>query len=84
MIKEIGISNFKVHEKLLLDLNNLTVLTGVNSSGKSSVIQALLLLRQSHDRNVLKDGLQLNGDYCRVGLAKDAICRYSDFSLIST
>ncbi len=78
MIKEIGISNYKVHEKLQLNLNNLTVLTGVNSSGKSSVIQAMLLLRQSHDRNVLKDGLQLNGDYCRVGLAKDAICRYSE------
>lgn len=78
MIKEIGIENYKIHDKLRLDLNNLTVLTGVNSSGKSSVIQALLLLRQSNDRNVLKDGLQLNGDYCRVGLAKDAICRHSE------
>ena len=78
MINEIRIDNYKAHDKLRLDLNNLTVLTGVNSSGKSSVIQALLLLRQSYDRNVLKDGLQLNGDYCRIGLAKDAICRYSE------
>ena len=78
MIKELDIRNFKIHDKLHLDLNNLTVLTGINSSGKSSIIQALLLLRQSYDRNVLKNGLQLNGDYCRVGLAKDAICRYSN------
>jgi predicted ATPase len=78
MIKEIRIRNFKVHDQLQLDLGNLTVLTGVNSSGKSSIIQAMLLLRQSNDRNVLKDGLQLNGDYCRVGLVKDAICRYSE------
>ena len=78
MIKEIGIENYKIHDRLQLDLSNLTILTGVNSSGKSSVIQALLLLRQSNDRNVLKDGLQLNGDYCRVGLAKDVICRYSE------
>lgn len=82
MIKEIGLNNFKIHDQLQLGLSNLTVLTGVNSSGKSSAIQALLLLRQSNDRNVLKDGLQLNGDYCRVGLAKDALCRYSEDSVL--
>jgi predicted ATPase len=40
--------------------------------GKSSVIQTLLLLRQSLQKDVA-GGLMLNGDLCKIGSAQDAI-----------
>ncbi|PQJ89893.1 AAA family ATPase [Aliivibrio sifiae] len=44
MLKVIDIDGFKSIEKESLKICSLTILTGVNSSGKSTVIQALLLL----------------------------------------
>ena len=44
MLNEITIEGFKCIDKEALKLAPLTVLTGTNSSGKSTVIQALLLL----------------------------------------
>ena len=78
MIHSIAINNYKIHRHLHLDLGNLTVLTGVNSSGKSSVIQALLLLRQSYMQNALKEGLVLNGELMSVGLGSDALCSIAE------
>lgn len=78
MITSIQIENFKIHKSTSLQLSLLNVLTGMNSSGKSSVIQALLLLRQNYLKGDLFDGLQLNGDLCNIGLIDDAICQYSD------
>lgn len=43
MLNNIRIENFKAFRDLHLELRPLTVLTGVNSSGKSTVMQALLL-----------------------------------------
>ncbi|MCS3166653.1 AAA family ATPase [Bacteroides fragilis] len=52
MITNLLLHNFKSHKKTDLRFSNLTVLTGINSAGKSSVIQSLLLLRQSHQRRI--------------------------------
>lgn len=41
------IDNFKCYKKSSVHLNDMTVLVGANGSGKSSIIQALLLLRKS-------------------------------------
>ena len=49
MIKSIEIENFKCFSKQLVPLNQITILTGVNAVGKSSIIQSLLLIRQVHD-----------------------------------
>ncbi|MGX3097345.1 AAA family ATPase [Helicobacter sp. 23-1046] len=43
MLQSIHIENFKSIEKQTFDFKPLTILTGTNSSGKSSVIQAILL-----------------------------------------
>lgn len=43
MIQSIHIQNFKSIENQIFDFKPLTILTGTNSSGKSSVIQAILL-----------------------------------------
>ncbi len=78
MIKSLSIENYKIHRRQLFELGGLTVLTGVNSSGKSSVLQSLLLLRQSHLQGALDQGLMLNGDQLSVGLCRDALCQEAD------
>ena len=45
MITKLFIENFRSIEKAEIDLGKITVLTGANNSGKSSVIYALLVLR---------------------------------------
>ena len=51
MINYMQIENFKSIRKLSLPLENLNLFFGMNGMGKSSVIQALLLLRQSFWEN---------------------------------
>ncbi|CAM5621855.1 Energy-coupling factor transporter ATP-binding protein EcfA2 OS=Streptomyces albaduncus OX=68172 GN=FHS32_001669 PE=4 SV=1 [Streptomyces griseoloalbus] len=53
MINHITLINFKAFRRLELTLGPLTLLTGLNSSGKSSVLQALGLLRQSYETQML-------------------------------
>ena len=43
MITQIDISNFKIHDDTRLRVAPLTILTGVNGMGKSSVTQAMLM-----------------------------------------
>ena len=53
MIKNLKLANFKCFDELDLELAPLTLITGVNGMGKSSVIQSLLMLRQSFDERYL-------------------------------
>ena len=78
MIKRLVIDNFKIHKHLDINLKNLVLLTGINSCGKSSVIQSLLLLRQTALYGSLNEGLSLSDALCNVGLAKDVFCQYAD------
>jgi predicted ATPase len=77
MITELYIKNFKSHADTLLPLKPLTILTGLNGSGKSSVIQTLLLLRQSYKRQRLNEALILNDSLCGIGTGKDVIYQSS-------
>ena len=45
MIKSVEIKNFKCFDNLRLPLSKLTILAGANASGKSTVMQALLLAK---------------------------------------
>lgn len=47
MITSVEIANFKSLKNVRLATRNLNLLTGLNGSGKSSLIQAFLLIRQS-------------------------------------
>ena len=51
MLKSVRLKNFKLHEDTLIEAAPITVFIGPNNSGKSSVFQALLLLRQAASRN---------------------------------
>ncbi len=83
MINEIQLQNYKCFKNLTLELSNLNVLAGINSMGKSSIIQALLLLRQSYANNSLKKGLHLNGEYIQIGTGKDLMNRLSGEDFVS-
>lgn len=84
MITSITIKNFKSLENVTLDCSSLNVLTGLNGMGKSSVIQALLALRQSYDRGYLvHDGLSLNGDLVTIGSGKEALYEFAEQDIIS-
>ncbi len=53
MITEIGIENFKAFAKTArIPLKPITLLFGPNSSGKSSLIQAILMLRQTIEESM--------------------------------
>ncbi|MDE7160124.1 MAG: DUF3696 domain-containing protein [Muribaculaceae bacterium] len=62
-METVRIENFKCIEELDLQLGKITVLTGANSSGKTSVVQALLLLRMM----ISKTRLSADGEEMSVG-----------------
>jgi len=47
MIKKLSLENFKGHKELDVDLGRITILIGPNGTGKSSILQALMVIRQS-------------------------------------
>ncbi|HJH30246.1 MAG TPA: DUF3696 domain-containing protein [Methanosarcinaceae archaeon] len=74
MISNIYVRNFKSLNDIDFVLNNLTLIAGKNNVGKSSLIQVLLLLRQSYEKGtLLESGLLLQGDYIKIGKGKDAL-----------
>lgn len=76
MIQSIKADNFKCFEHIDLELSNLNLLSGINSMGKSTLIQMFLLLRQSYEQNALEKGIYLNGKYTNLGIGKDIL--YTD------
>jgi len=77
MITSIHLKQFKSHKITNIELNNITLLCGENGSGKSSLIQSLLLLRQSFQKNRLDKGLSLNKPLCYLGDGKDVIFTFA-------
>lgn len=72
MITSLRLINFKAFENQLLEFRPLTLLSGLNSTGKSSVLQSLLLLRQSYLLDILDKGLTLQAGLIDIGTAQDA------------
>jgi predicted ATPase len=58
MIKEITLIGFKSFLSRIINLNRLTILAGINNSGKSSIIQALLMLERAanNENSILLEG----------------------------
>lgn len=75
MIAEIGLENFKRFRDLTLKSANLTVLTGANGAGKTSVLHSLLLARQMA-RHPDRQYVELNGvDTLELGAPEDVVHR---------
>lgn len=73
MLTRIDLQHFKCFELLRLPLCPLTLLSGANASGKSSVIQALGLLHQTISENEWSTRLMLNGGTLRLGAKENVI-----------
>jgi len=83
MLSKLHIKNFKSHRDTAIEFGNLTLLAGMNSSGKSSLIHALLLLRQSFLKGRLDQGLDLNEPLCRIGTGQDVLYRLADSNILT-
>lgn len=78
MIQEIRLKNFKCFEDETIALAPLNLWAGLNGMGKSTIIQALLILRQNHELGLLQNDkeISLNGELVQVGNAKDLLYQY--------
>ncbi|MDE5824131.1 MAG: AAA family ATPase [Lachnospiraceae bacterium] len=72
MINSLEINNLKCVKNIQMECRNLNVLIGTNSSGKSTILQALLLVGQN-----LEPVEGLNGKLVELGKFEDAKCIYS-------
>ena len=73
MIQQIDLQFFKCFALLKLPARPLTLLSGANASGKSSVMQALVLLHQTIRDHKWSTRLMLNGTSIRLGTASAVI-----------
>ena len=74
MLRSIALTNFKCFDALHLPCAPLNLLCGLNGMGKSSVIQALLVLRQSFASGELQAGhLVLGGELIDLGAGSDVL-----------
>ncbi|GHT60160.1 hypothetical protein FACS1894109_17410 [Spirochaetia bacterium] len=67
MISSWGLKNFKSIKEASLEFAPLTVLTGTNSSGKSSLLQSILAISQTLAYKDTSRQLVLNGEMVRLG-----------------
>ena len=83
MLKFIRTQRFKSLNDVQFPLASINLFSGLNGMGKSSLIQCLLLLRQSHEKNTLFDkGLLLKGDYVSLGTGKDILAENAEIESI--
>jgi predicted ATPase len=78
VIDRLTITNFKAFAAADIPLGPYTLLSGLNSSGKSTVLQALALLRQAYNQDMLHEpddsaGFPLNGDLVQLGTGRDVL-----------
>ena len=74
MLKSISLENYKCFKELDdFDIAPLTVLCGVNSSGKSSILKSVLMLKQSFESNYDRNSLLFNGNYTINGSYNDVV-----------
>jgi predicted ATP-dependent endonuclease of OLD family len=82
ILKKISLNNFRVFkDKTGFELAPITILTGANNSGKSSVLKALLLWESNSDFDTINDLIFKNGrhDLGEFGLAKSGTNETMDF-----
>lgn len=86
LLKGIEIENFKSYtEKQYIHFSDLSVLLGANSSGKSTALQALLIMKQTIECNSPDEELLLSGKYVALGDFDDVIAdpQKDFFSLVA-
>lgn len=80
MLKKIAISNFKSFSHQEINFNKLTILSGLNSSGKSTIINSVLLPLQI---DTAGDKLFLNGVFFNLGVFKGIFHQWAKDDIFS-
>lgn len=84
MLQKIKLTNFKCFDGLDLPCAPLTLLCGLNGMGKSSVLQALLVLRQSATSGELDQGrLVLSGELAELGTGRDVLFEGAESDVVA-
>lgn len=79
MIETLKLTNLKSFtETEEIALGKLTLLCGSNSSGKSSILQALLMLSQTFSARQSSNSIVLNGHLARLGAFEDIKSHHSE------
>lgn len=73
MLNQLDLKTFKCFELLRLPLCPLTLLSGTNASGKSTVLQSIVLLHQTMRENEWSTRLALNGSVAKLGTVTDVV-----------
>ena len=79
-LRQIGLRDFKSVAEADVELGPLTVVVGANSSGKSTLLQAILALAQAFRSHTANAELPLNGDFVNLGTFDDTKNFLSDQS----
>lgn len=74
MISELKLKNFKCFKDKTIPFKPLTFISGINGMGKSTIIQSLLLLRQSQEQH----DFELNGELFEFGYYEDIYSEFAD------
>lgn len=82
MIKRLRAENYKCFSRQNIPLAPLTVLTGENAAGKSSVLQILALLQQSWLEQPFGRGLLVSGAELKLGKCEDLLDKQADNDII--
>ena len=80
MLNHLTLENFKIWKRLEIEFGQVTGIFGPNSTGKSSLLQWLLLLKQTKaatDRGLVLD-FGGPGQYVNLGTYRDVIHRHDD------
>lgn len=83
MINSVELINFKGFVDQEVPLGNITLLAGLNGSGKSSCIQAICLIFQSHFEDKLLEKINLNGDFVSLGKGSDLLSEFGESDFVN-
>jgi len=77
-ITEIAVGGYKsIYEECQIEVRSLTILAGANSSGKSSIMQPLLLMKQTLEAPYDPGGLKLDGPNVKFTSAEQVLSKLS-------
>ncbi len=78
MLRRLKFENFKSWAAADLEFGRITGLFGTNSSGKTALLQFLLLLKQTKDATDRAISLELNGPYVELGVYRDIVHKHAE------
>jgi predicted ATPase len=83
MLRHLWFQNFKSWPRADIEFGDITGFFGTNSSGKTSLLQFLLLLKQTKDATDRAISLELNGPYVSLGVYRELIHQHIEDQMLS-